>query len=95
MDKKKYNIRDAYTLICTIAVVISSIIIVMTFLSTYHFINTMPIFTYYYPLQISISVTMLLWSIKFYNNKVGKEKRIYSSICLAISLISLIFMISI
>lgn len=95
MDKKKHNLKDIYTLICTLAVVVASVIIVMTFLSTYHFINTIPIFSYYYPLQISISITMLLWGIKFYTSKVGKEKRIYASICLAISLISLIFMISI
>ncbi|WP_300383742.1 hypothetical protein [Clostridium sp.] len=92
MDKNKYNIKDVYTLICTLAVVTSSIIIVMTFLSTYHFINTILIFTSYYPLQLSISITMLLWSIKFYTNKVGKQKRIYSSICITISLISLLFM---
>ena len=92
MDKKKHNIKDIYTFICTLAVVISSIVIVMTFLSTYHFINTVPIFSYYYPLQISISITMLLWGIKFYTNKVGKEKRIYLSICLGISLMSLAFM---
>ena len=93
MDRKKHNIKDIYTLICTIAVVISSIVIVMTFLSTYHFINTIPLFSSYSPLQISISITMLLWGIKFYTNKVGKEKRIYSCICIALSLISLIFMI--
>lgn len=93
MDRKKHNIKDLYTLTCTIAVVISSIVIVMTFLSTYHFINTIQLFSSYYPLQLSISITMLLWGIKFYINKVGKEKRIYSSICIGLSLINLLFMI--
>lgn len=91
---KKFGIRDMITFLCTLAAFTTSVIIVLTFLTTYHFINGMPIFNSYLPLQIGLCITMALWAIRFAINKVGKEKYIYSLICIIISLTSLFFIIN-
>lgn len=91
---KKFGLKDGLTLICTISAIGTSIVIVLTFLTMYHFINTMQIFDSYQPLQIGLSITMILWAIRFSLYKVGKEKHIYSLICLVTALISIIFMIN-
>ncbi|MBE6052371.1 MAG: hypothetical protein E7212_00440 [Clostridium sartagoforme] len=91
---KKFNINDMFTLICTISTIVASGIIILTFLTTYHFINMMPIFNSYLPLQIGLCITMALWGIRFLLNTRGKEKYIYSSICIIISVISLFFIIN-
>ncbi|VYU67789.1 hypothetical protein [Clostridium tertium] len=88
---KKFGLKDWLTLICTLSAIVTSAIIVLTFLTTYHFMNSMQIFNSYQPLQIGLSITMALWAIRFSLYKVGKEKYIYSSICLVISVVSMIF----
>jgi len=91
---KKFEVKDIFTLICTISVIMTSAIIVLTFLTTYHFINIMPIFNSYLLLQIGICITMALWGIKFLLNNSGKERYVYSIICIASSIISLFFIIT-
>ena len=91
---KKFDFNELFTLICTIAAILTSVIIVLTFLTTYHFINIMPMFNSYFPLQIGICITMALWGIRFLLNSFGKEKYIYSILCIAISIISLLFIIN-
>ena len=90
---KKFGVKDIFTLICTVAAIVTSVIIVLTFLTTYHFINSMPIFNSYLLLQVGICITMVLWAIRFSMNRFGKEKYIYSIICITISVISLFFII--
>ena len=77
---KKFDIKDLFTLICTIAVIATSVIIILTFLTTYHFINNMPTFNSYLPLQIGMCITMALWAIRFTLNRGEKERYIYSVI---------------
>ena len=91
---KKFNVKDLFTLICTIAAISTSVIIILTFLTTYHFINSMPIFNSYFPLQMGICITMARWGIRFLLNRIAKEKYIYSTICIVISIISLLFIIN-
>ena len=91
---KKFDVKDLFTLICTISAISTSVIIILTFLTTYHFINIMPVFNSYFPLQIGICITMALWGVRFLLNRFGKEKYIYSVICIAISIISLLFIIN-
>lgn len=91
----KFKAKDIFTLICTLITITASVIIVLTFLSTYHFINIIPIiFNSYFLLQLGICITMALWAIRFYMYRIGKERYIYSSICIIISVISLLFMIN-
>ncbi|EOR28131.1 hypothetical protein A500_00765 [Clostridium sartagoforme AAU1] len=90
----KFRAKDFFTLICTLAAIATSVIIVLTFLTTYHFINIMPIFNSYLLLQIGICLTMALWAIRFFIYRSGREKYIYSSICIIISVVSLFFIIN-
>ena len=91
---RKFNIKELFTLICTISVIITSVIIVLTFLTTYHFINSMPIFNSYLPLQIGICITMALWAIRFTINRYGRERYIYPIIFIIISITSLFFIMN-
>lgn len=91
---KKFDVKDILTLICTIAVIATSVIIIFTFLTTYHFINIMPVFNSYLPLQVGLCITMALWGVRFLLNSFGKERYIYSTICIVISIISLFFIIN-
>ena len=91
---KRDYIKDIATFICTLAAFITSIIIVLTFLTTYHFINIMPIFNSYVPLQVGICITMILWAIRFLMNRFGKERYIYSAICITSAILSLLFIIA-
>lgn len=90
----KLRAKDIFTLICTLSTIVASIIIIFTFLSTYHFINNMPIFNSYLLLQLGICITMALWSMRFYIYRIGMEKYIYSSICMIMAIISLVFMMN-
>lgn len=90
----KLRAKDIFTLICTLSTIVASIIIIFTFLSTYHFINNMPIFNSYLLLQLGICITMALWSMRFYIYRIGREKYIYSSICMIMAIISLVFMMN-
>lgn len=88
---KKFDVKGIITLICTSAAFLTSVIIILTFLTTYHFINSMPIFDSYFPLQLGLCITMALWAVRFSLYRFGKEKYIYSTICIIISLVSLFF----
>lgn len=88
---KRINGEDILTILCTIIVIITSIVIILTFLSTYHFINNMPLFNTYLPLQICISITMVIWGIRFYVYRNGIIKYTYTIICFLIAIISLLF----
>ena len=91
---KKFDIKNLFTLICTIAAISTSVIIILTFLTTYHFINIMHVFNSYLPLQIGICITMALWGFRFLLNKFERERYIYSITCIIISIISLFFIIN-
>ena len=90
---KKFG-KGIFTVICTISACITSVIIILTFLTTYHFINIVPIFNSYAPLQIGICITMALWGIRFLLNKPEKEWYIYSILCITISIVSLFFLLN-
>lgn len=91
---KKFGLKDWLTLICTLSAIATSVVVVLTFLTTYHFINSMPSFNSYQPLQIGVSITMALWAIRFSLYRVGKERYIYSSICFVIALVSMFFAVN-
>ncbi|ASW42340.1 hypothetical protein [Clostridium isatidis] len=84
--------EEIFSFIVTSVTVITSIAIVLTFLTTYNFI-LLPAFSTYFPLQISISICMLLWGVRFYFKKIGRKKYFYSLAFLLISIVSLIFML--
>lgn len=49
-------------------------------------------FDNYHPLQLIVSATMFIWALKFLLSEDKKEKLVYTSICMCISLGSLFFM---
>ncbi|MGL5353818.1 MAG: hypothetical protein ACRDA5_10925 [Clostridium sp.] len=86
----KLKSKDIMTGICIVAAIITSGIIICTFLTTYQFYYVGQMFNSYYVLQIGVSITMMLWGIRFILYYKGKERYIYFTICFLIS-ISLLF----
>lgn len=86
--------KDVITGICITAAMITSIIIICTFLTIYQFFYVGQIFNSYYMLQIWISITMMLWGIRFLLYYKGKERFIYSLICITISVSFIFFIIN-
>ncbi|MBU3137887.1 hypothetical protein KPL39_16720 [Clostridium gasigenes] len=84
--------KDIVTAICMTAAMITSVIIICTFLTTYQFFYVGQIFNSYYMLQMGVCITMMLWGIRFLLYHKGKERYIYFLICITIS-VSLIFFI--
>ncbi|MBL4933341.1 hypothetical protein [Clostridium paridis] len=74
-----------------ISAIVTTVVIVATFLTSYRFIYINEIFSGYYPIQLTIMVTMLIWAIRFWLNNSGKRKYIYTMICLMLSIVSFIF----
>lgn len=89
----KVKEKDIMTAICIIAAMITSGIIICTFLTMYQFFYVGQIFNSYYMLQVSVCITMIFWGIRFILFYKGKERYIYSLICITIS-VSLIFFIN-
>lgn len=88
----KAKSKDIMTAICMVAAMVTSVIIICTFLTTYQFIYVGQMFNSYYMLQIGVCITMILWGVRFLLYHKGKERYIYFMICIAI-VISLIFFI--
>lgn len=89
---EKLRKKDILTAICLISAIITSGIIICTFLTTYQFFYVGQMFNSYYILQIWVGITMMLWGIRFILYYKGKERYIYFLICTTISA-SLLFFI--
>lgn len=89
----KVKLKDIMTAICITAAMITSGIIICTFLTMYQFFYVGQIFNSYYMLQVSVCITMILCGIRFVLYYKGKERYIYFLICIAIS-VSLLFFIN-
>lgn len=90
----KVKSKDIVTAICITSAVITSIIIVSTFLTIYQFFYVGQMFNSYYMLQIGVCITMLLWGIRFLLYYKGRERYIYSSICIIITVVFIFFIIN-
>lgn len=80
--------------LCIISAIVTSIIIICTFLTTYQFLYVGQIFNTYLPLQIGIVVTMVLWALVFWVNEKGKKKFLFTFICLLLIASSIFFIIN-
>lgn len=83
--------KKVINVLSLIAATVSILIIIATFLTSYRFLYINGIFSGYYPLQISLTVTMIIWGCKLWQNNIGIRKYIYTIICLILSLASLFF----
>lgn len=71
-------------LLCIISGIITSVLVMCTFLTSYHFLYVGFIFNYYTPIQIGLIITFLLLTLKFIINEHGKKRIVYFIICLSI-----------
>lgn len=90
----KLKSKDIMTAICITAAMITSVIIICTFLTTYQFFYVGQMFNSYYMLQIGVCMTMALWGIRFLLYHKGRERCIYFLICITISVSLLFFIIN-
>lgn len=84
--------KRVITILSPLAAVLTSINIILTLLTTYQFIYISEIFNSYYPIQIGLCATMILWGIRFYLFEKGSKKITYPVICFLIASISIFFM---
>ncbi|MGL5379660.1 hypothetical protein [Clostridium sp.] len=91
---KKIRFKDIFTFICTLSSIATSGIIICTYLTTYQLWYLGKNFDTYFTLQLGISITMFLWAVRFLLYRKGKERYIYFGICITISMIFTLFMIS-
>lgn len=84
--------KDVYTYICVFSTVITSIILICTFLTMYQFKYISQLFNSYMTLQIAIGITMGLWGIRFIVFDKGRKRLVYSTVCIFI-LVSILFFI--
>lgn len=89
---KKNSFENIVMTICIIATIITSVVIICTILTTYQFKNFGQLFNSYYFMQLSASITMFLWALRFLLFYKGKERFLYSFISLIISAGLLFFM---
>jgi len=69
---------------------ISSILILFTILTSYHFYYIGQMFNSYMPIQIGVATTMGFLTVRFWQNEHGNKKMIYSALSLTISIILLL-----
>lgn len=83
--------KKGVAVLSIISSIVTSIIIICTFLTSYHFWNLGYIFNSYRPIQISVSITLILLGIRLYINGSGRRRYVYAliSIFLAIGIIIL------
>ncbi|MEA4825901.1 hypothetical protein [Clostridium sp. JNZ J1-5] len=81
--------KKIISILAWISVLFTMIFLILTMLSTYRFIN-LSYFNNYYVFQISIIVTMFLWSVK--QLQIGKGEWVNSIICMSIGFGTMFFM---
>lgn len=80
--------------LCIVSAIVTSIIIICTFLTTYQFWYVGQMFNTYLPLQIGIIVTMILWALSFWVHEKGKRKYLFTFICLLLIAGSVFFIVN-
>lgn len=73
-------------LLCIISGAITCLLVICTFLTSYHFLYVGFIFNYYIPMQIGLIMTFIFLAIRFIINEHGRNRIIYSTICAIIAL---------
>ena len=84
--------KKIITVLSIASSIISGIVIICTFITSYQFIYISDIFNSYLAVQISVAITMILWALRFWLNEYGRKKFFHTSISLAI-VVALIFFI--
>lgn len=85
-----YMKRLVETLVYVLTI-ITSVIVICTFLTTYQFYYVGQIFNSYVPLQLGVSATMAALALRFILDKSIEKRMLYSAISFVISLSLLYF----
>ncbi|MBU5592066.1 hypothetical protein KQI89_09815 [Clostridium sp. MSJ-4] len=85
--------RKTLDYLCWAFVSITMVVIILTIISTYQYVY-ISYFNNYYMLEVSLAITMLLWSLKFFIWTKLPKRKIYSSVCFIIALAAIFFRIS-
>lgn len=83
--------KKLFRILSIISVLLTSLSIIFTLLTTYQFIYINQIFNSYYPIQLGIIITMILWGLRFLFDENGEKRYAYSIICGLIAITSMIF----
>lgn len=92
MDNR-INSKNLITIACIVGTIVTSGIIICTILTMYQFKNLGQFFNSYHAMQLSGSITMFLWGLRFLLYYKGKQRYLYSIISFFIS-IGLIFFLN-
>lgn len=84
--------KKIINLLSIIFSVISGVVIIFTFITSYQFMYISNIFDSYLAVQVSVAITMILWALRFWLNEYGRRKFFHTSISLAI-VVALMFFI--
>lgn len=84
--------KKIINLLSIIFSVISGVVIICTFITSYQFMYISNIFDSYLAVQVSVAITMILWALRFWLNEYGRRKFFHTSISLAI-VVALMFFI--
>lgn len=86
--------KKIVNLLSFISAFITSVILICTFLTTYQFYYVDQVFNSYLPLQIGLSITMVILSIRFILTENGAKRILYSGLSLTIAMLVIYFMSS-
>ncbi|MBP1920180.1 hypothetical protein J2Z34_002678 [Youngiibacter multivorans] len=82
------------TILCWVFVAVSTGVLILTTLTTYHFLY-LQYFNNYDALQLSMFISQLLWGIRFMiDSKRWPKSKVYGMISLAMAAVSLFFFYS-
>lgn len=84
--------KKIINLLSIIFSVMSGVVIICTFITSYQFMYISNIFDSYLAVQVSVAITMILWALRFWFNEYGRRKFFHTSISLAI-VVALMFFI--
>lgn len=84
--------KKLINILCVLSAVITSILIICTFATSYQFFYVNQVFNYYWPIQLGGAITMALLAIRFRLSGIVARRLVYSYISLFISIGLLISM---
>lgn len=82
------------TILSIVSATITSITIICTLLTTYQFMFVGQMFNSYVPIQIMLTITMIIWGIKFILCEKGWKRVVYPFIFLSTAAGSIFFLMN-
>lgn len=77
-----------------ISALMTSILIICTFTTTYQFYYVGQIFNSYLPIQLGVCITMTILGIRFLLNETGEKRVIYAGLSFIIAVSLIFFMLN-